>query len=242
MMHGLAILLDEQGETAAALPLFERSLAIWRELDDRDEQARELNSLGIIHRHLDDPDTARRLFQQSIALAREIGSDIRLAAALANLGQAESAAGNFDRATQVLREALELDQKEGDVFGVAIDQQSLAVVSLRAGRPRDAREPLRRMVDYVAGVGDSMLVAHALELAAATTAGLGDGLRAARLAGAAAGVRETTGMPITTSDAALLERYLAPARAAAAPGAWQAELAAGRGLSQPQAITLLLDA
>jgi predicted ATPase/class 3 adenylate cyclase len=242
MMHGLAILLDEQGETAAALPLFERSLAIWQELGDRDEQARELNSLGIIHRHLDDLDTARRMFQQSIALAREIGSDFRLASALANLGQAESAAGNFDRATQALREALELDEKQGDVFGVAIDQQSLAVVSLRAGRPRDAVEPLRRMLDYVAGVSDTGLVAHALELAAAITAGLGDGLRAARLAGAAERIREKTGMPITKSDAALLERYLAPARAAAAPGAWQAELAAGRKLSQPQAITLLLDA
>ena len=240
MMHGLAILLDEQGETAAARPLLERSLAIWQELGDRDEQAREFNSLGIIHRHLDDLDTARRLFQRSIALAREIGSAFRLAAALANLGQAESAAGNFDRATQALREALELDEEQGDVFGVAIDQQSLAVVSLRAGRPRDAREPLRRMLDYVAGASDTGLVPHALELAAAITAGLGDGQRAARLAGAAEGIRERTGMPITRSDAALLERYLAPGRAAAAPGAWQAELAAGRWLSQPQAITLLL--
>lgn len=37
-----------------------------------------------------------------------------------------------------------------------------------------------------------------------------------------------------------LEQFLAPARASIAPGAWDAELAAGRTLTQQQAITLLL--
>ena len=73
-------------------------------------------------------------------------------------------------------------------------------------------EPLRRMLDYVASASDTGLEAHALELAAAIAAGLDDGLRAARLAGAAAAIRKKAGMPITRSDADLLERYLAPAR------------------------------
>ena len=45
--HGLGVLLDQQGEPDAARRMFERSLAIWRKLGDREEQARELNSLGI---------------------------------------------------------------------------------------------------------------------------------------------------------------------------------------------------
>ena len=48
--HGLGVLLQQQGENDAALPLFERSLAIWRDLDDRDHVARELNSIGITRR------------------------------------------------------------------------------------------------------------------------------------------------------------------------------------------------
>ena len=90
------------------------------------------------------------------------------------------------------------------------------------------------MLDYVVSSAIAEWLAYALELSAAIAAGLGDGLRAARLAGAAAGIREKAGMPITGSDAALLERYLAPTRAAAAAGAWQAELAAGR-VAQPAA-------
>ncbi|HET7245487.1 MAG TPA: tetratricopeptide repeat protein, partial [Streptosporangiaceae bacterium] len=45
--HGLGMLLTQQGEFAAAIPLFERSLAIYRDAGDRDQEAKELNSLGI---------------------------------------------------------------------------------------------------------------------------------------------------------------------------------------------------
>src|SRR5207248_1651032 len=50
LAHGLGILLATQGELGAALRVFERSLAVWRALGDRDQQAKELNSLGIVHR------------------------------------------------------------------------------------------------------------------------------------------------------------------------------------------------
>ena len=69
----LGVLLDEQGELAAGLRLLERSLAICRDLGDRDQQARTLNSLGVTHRHLGNLDTARSLFEESIIIARELG-------------------------------------------------------------------------------------------------------------------------------------------------------------------------
>jgi uncharacterized protein HemY len=47
--HGLGILLTQQNEFAAAASLFERSLAIYRDAGDRNQEAKELNSLGITH-------------------------------------------------------------------------------------------------------------------------------------------------------------------------------------------------
>jgi hypothetical protein len=47
-------------------------------------------------------------------------------------------------------------------------------------------------------------------------------------------------MPATEEDAAMLERFLAPARATVARQVWDAGLAAGRALTQEQAVTLLL--
>jgi tetratricopeptide (TPR) repeat protein len=237
LAHWLGVLLQQQGEPRDALPLLERSLAIWRDLGDRDQQARELNSLGITHHHLDDTGTARSLLEESAAISREVGSDMRLAAALTNLGQLESDAGNFDRATQVLQEALALDTRQGDILGVALDQQSLAGVHLRAGRAREAGDLLSAMAGYVVSCGDPELLATTLEMCAANAAQLGEGLRAARLVGAAEAVRQKTGIPIKQPE--LLEEFLVPARATTAPEQWDAALAAGRALTQQQAATLI---
>jgi predicted ATPase/class 3 adenylate cyclase len=239
LTHWLGVLLDEQGELDAARQLFERSLDVWRGLGDRDKQARELSSLGVTHRWLGHLDTARSVLEESAAIAREIGSDYRLAGALTNLGQVESEAGHLDRAAQVLHEALAIDRTQGDLWGVVLDRHSLAVVSLRAGRIEEAHEMLSATFDYVASSGDTGTLNAALELAACVAAGRGDGPRSARLAGAAEALREQAGTPIPDPDAALLERFLAPVRATWERSAWDAELAAGRALSQEQAITLM---
>jgi predicted ATPase/class 3 adenylate cyclase len=238
--HGLGVLMDTQGEPDAARRLFEGSLVIWRELGDRDMQARELNSLGIAHHHLGDLEAARPLLEESIAIARDAGNPVRLAAGLTNLGQLESTAGEFDRATEALREALTIDSEQGDLLGIALDQHSLALVSLRAGRPGEARDLLSGTFDYVASSGDISFLAHILELSAAITAALGDPLEAARLAGAAEPIRQQSGMRSTDLEDSMLERFLAPARAAVTSQAWAAELAAGRALTQQEAVTLLL--
>ena len=236
----LGVLLQHQGELDAAVPLFERSLAIWRDLGDRDREARALNSLASIHHHLGDLDTARSLLEDSIAVARQAGGGFPLRAALTNLGQAETDAGNFDRATQVLQEALALDREQNDLWSIAVAQQSLAAVSLCAGRAGEARERLRAALNYVVSCGNPEFLATTLELSAAIAAELGEGVRTARLAGAAEAIRQKVGTPIPPTDAALLERFLAPARATIPSQEWHAELAVGRTLSQQQAARLLV--
>jgi predicted ATPase/class 3 adenylate cyclase len=238
--HGLAVLLDQLGEPAAARPLIERGLAIWRELGDREQQAKELNSLGIVLRHLGEPDAARGLFEEAIAIHRTIPGSLRLAAALANLGQLEGSAGRFDRATEALREALALDTEHGDLFGITVDRHSLALVSLRAGRPAEARDLLCGIFDHVASSGNTALLLNTLEVAAGIMAGLRDPVRAARLVGAADAIRQESGMLITDQEAAMVAGFLAPARAAVSPEEWDAEVAAGRALSQQDALALLL--
>ena len=238
--HGLGMLLTQQNEFAAAIPLFERSLAIYRDAVDRDQEAKELNSLGITYGYHGDLGTARSLLEKSAALSREIGNDRRLAAALTNLGLVETIAGDLDRAAHVLREAVALDQEQGDLLGLIMDQHALVMVGLRAGRTGEARELLTSTLDYVVSSGNSDILSTTLELAACTAAELGEPLRAARLAGAAETVRQVAGMPIAEPDAVLLERFLGPARATRSRAEWDAEYGAGRALSQEQAATLLL--
>jgi predicted ATPase/class 3 adenylate cyclase len=239
LAHWLGVLLEEQGELEAALRYMERSLATWRELGDRDRQVGELSNLGLTHWSLGHLDTARSLLEDSAAIAREIGNDVRLAAVLTNLGGLESEAGNLDRAADVVRESLTLVRKRGDTWGVVKNQQGLAEVSLRAGRAPEAATMLAATWDYVASCGNTDILVSSLELSACVVAELGGGLRAARLAGAAEAIRHKAGTPVDQFSAALLERYLAPARAAIERGAWDAELAAGRALTRDQAVALL---
>ncbi len=180
------------------------------------------------------------MLEESIAIARDVGNPVRLAAGLTNLGQLESAAGDFDRAIGALQEALAIDHEQGDLLGIALDHQSLALVSLRAGRPREARDLLTGTFDYVAGSGNTSFLVNIVELSAAITAALADPLRAARLAGAAESIRQQFGLPTTGLEAARIEQYLAPSRAAVTSEAWAAELAFGQALSQPETIALLL--
>ena len=147
---------------------------------------------------------------------------------------------NLDRATEVLQEALSLDRAHGDLLGMAIDRQALAVTSLHAGRAREAHYLLSATIDYVVSSGDTEFLANTLELAAGVAGHLADAPRAARLAGAAVGVRRRASLPIPARDAAILELFLAPARASVPPQAWEAELAAGRALSEQQAAELLV--
>jgi predicted ATPase/class 3 adenylate cyclase len=236
--HGLGVLMDQQGEAAAARQLFELSLAIGRDLGDLDRQARALNSLGIVHRHLEDFGTARVLLEESIAISREIGS-FRLAASLANLGQLENAAGNLDRAASLTQEALEQDRAQGDLYGAAIDQHTLALIYLRAGRATQARSTLVGIVDYIASSANTSMLINSLELAAAISAGLGAALSAARLAGAAESLREESGMRISDQELAMMEALLAPARSTVTAESWDAGLSAGRALGQPEATALI---
>jgi len=234
------MLLTQQAEYAAAVPLFERSLAIYRDAGERDQEAKELNSLGITYGYHGDLSTARSLLEDSVALCRELGHEQRLAAALTNLGLVETIAGDLDRATHVLREAVALDQEQGDLLGLVLDKNALTMVSLRAGRTQEARDLLLSTLDYVISAGNSDILSATLELAACTAAELGEPRRAARLAGAAEAVRQAAGMPIAEPDAVLLERFLGPARATMTRAGWEAEYGAGRALSQEQAATLLL--
>ena len=154
----------------------------------------------------------------------------------------EATAGNYGQATQLLHEALVLDQKQGDLQGQAVDQQSLAEINLHTGQIKEAQVLLRDMLDYATGSGDTEFLAYTLELAACIAAGLGDCPRAARFAGAADGLRQKLGIPRPAKDEALLEGFLVSAQAATLASVWDAELTAGRALTQPQAAALLRSA
>ncbi len=230
--HWLGIMFDQLGERDDALVYLERSLEIARQLEDRDQQARELNSLGSVQLRRGDLALARANLEESVAIARSLGRSYRLAAALTNLGHVESQAGNYSRSLEILEEALSIDEASGDTLGVALDQQSIAATNLRLGQAQRANHWLSLLLDYLARSGNLEFLFTTLEIAACIAVDLGEALRAAVLTGAAEALRLKTSMPIDATSAAELKSYLARARATVSSIDWETAMDSGRHLSQ----------
>ncbi|HET9050877.1 MAG TPA: BTAD domain-containing putative transcriptional regulator, partial [Candidatus Dormibacteraeota bacterium] len=82
-----AVLAQLQGDRAAAAPMFEAALAMWRRLDDALGAAAALNGLAGLADGGGDAGRARELYEECLELGRRAGDDRVRAAAVANLGR-----------------------------------------------------------------------------------------------------------------------------------------------------------
>ena len=235
-LHGLAVLLLQQGETAEAKDVLTTCLQIRRETGDRSRTAVELSSLGVAYWTLGDLDTGRIMLRESIDIAREIGDESRESTALSNLGAFEVGANNCEHAIELLERALAIDKRLGNVWGCAVIQSNLTAAMLRTGQADEAYASLRAQAADMVGLGDIELTIEIIELLAGAFGQRGDAGRAAKLLGAAEALREQAGMPIRGPDAELLEVFLAPARGLLSADQWEQERRAGRTLNVQEAL------
>jgi predicted ATPase/class 3 adenylate cyclase len=236
VLHGLALLLLQQGETAEARDALAACLEIWQKAGDRSKIAVELCSLGVAHWTLGDLDTGRAMLWESIAIAREIGDEGRESNALSNLGAFEVGAGHAQQAIELLEQARAIDERLGNVWGCAVIQANLVAAMLRAGRLDDAYASIRGRAAEIVGLGDIELTIDVVELLASVFAQRGDAARAARLTGTAEALREQAGMPIRGPDAELLEEYISVARDLMSTQTWEEHRTAGRARNVQEAL------
>jgi predicted ATPase len=235
-LHGLAVLLLQQGEVTEAKEALTTCLAIWRQVGDRRQVAKELNSLGIAYWTLGDIAKGKALLEESIGLAREIGDEERQGTALANLGLVEISAGHPKRAIGLLEQAQAIDEKHGNTWGCAVNQTNIAAAMLRNGQTEDADALLRRNAAGIVALGDIELTIDVIELFACIAVMKAEPKRTARLAGAAEALREQAGMPRSGPGGELVESYLDKARSAVSPRVWDKHCHAGHTWSPEQAL------
>ncbi|MDQ3927573.1 MAG: tetratricopeptide repeat protein, partial [Chloroflexota bacterium] len=150
-----ALLAYKQGDHAHAIPLYEKSLAIYTELGERKNVAFVLNRLGVIANEQGDYARADRLYQESLSLFREVGDKWGIAVTLNNLGNQELARGNVDRGSELFRESLRLSQELGDKRSVNLALLNLGRVALyhQGNFPR-AMDYLQQSLDLCRELGN----------------------------------------------------------------------------------------
>ncbi len=226
-LHGLGVVLLQNGENAEARDALLTTLDFWRGQDDPGKIAMELNSLACAYRALGESETARTLFEESISMAKQAGDDSRRAAALSNLAILEVDENRADRAVDLLHETLEIDRRLGDTWGLAHDHSNLAVALLRAGRHVEAHEILRTNAAAAVALGDVELSISVLEAFCVVFAESGAPDRCARMLGATRSLRAFTELPLAAPDAAMLGASVSKVRDLPDPDTWAVNLQKG---------------
>jgi predicted ATPase/DNA-binding SARP family transcriptional activator/Tfp pilus assembly protein PilF len=232
-LNSLGNALFHQGHYARAAPLFEESLVVCRELEHVWGATMVLRNLGLLAQAQRRFDQAATFFEESLALSQQLGSAQDTIVALNDLGAIAACRGEYERAATLHAESLALAQKLGDRWSIANVLQSQANLAQRQGDfPRAAtgyRESLALAVDLGSKEGicenlEGLARVYALQDQSREPA------RAARLFGAAAGLRESSGAPLTPAARHDYEQALATLREALGETALAALWAAGAAM------------
>jgi hypothetical protein len=150
--------------------------------------------------------------------------------------------GDYAGAAELFENSLAVFQELGDKFGSSRLLADLARVAQNRGDHSLARELYRESIQAGRAVQFRLVCALCLEGLAMLAADEGQPGRAARLYGAADGLREATGTPVEAADRAAHERAAAVSRAALGEEVFAAAWAEGRALPLDDAIALALEA
>lgn len=240
-LHGLAIILLQQGKVEEGEALLRRCLAAWRATGDEVRISIELNSLALARRSQGDATEARVLFQEAIELARRAGDGKVHINALSNLALLELDRGETAEAVRLLREVLALDTARADPWGIYADHINISTALLMSGDVEAAKSVLVEHGPAGLALGDTDLSLEIVENLGCVCAAKGLDPVAATMIGAASSGRLTAGLPRVGPDLERLETLIAPCRTRLGHG-WDAALATGDGVRLEEAFALGVEA
>jgi predicted ATPase len=192
-LQSLGLVASHQKDYDRSVGLYEQSLVLARESGDDQSIVVALNGLAVAAQARSDLEQAILLYEESLVVARRIGAPRYIAITIGNLGNLAADQGNPDRAAALYEESLALYREIGDQRGAAICLYSLGHQAVERGDAL-AHEFLTEALQIFDDLGDASAVAETLDVLARIHAEAGSIGAAARLLGAAACLRERTGV------------------------------------------------
>ncbi|HVL22907.1 MAG TPA: LuxR C-terminal-related transcriptional regulator, partial [Thermomicrobiales bacterium] len=224
-----------------ALTYARRALELAEQLGEPRLVANSLNLLGALHWRIGQPEEGERLQRAAIAIIRELPDTQGGALFTVQIATHLLEAGELDRAEPLLLEALPLIAEERP-DALPMIHGAMAHLNLRRGNLDKAGHYIERSLDYhrepphrqPLALGEQLL--HASELAAKR----GVPELGARLIGTVEAICERVGFSLKGSEKIDLDRIETLVRDALGMGPYEAEKAAGKALSIPDAIEIAL--
>ena len=192
-LRGLGIIASNQSEFPQAARCFAQALARFRLLDDQPGVARCLNDLGLVAGRQGDHQRAIAYQEEALPISRKLGDDWQVCIVLGNLGGAYYDRGEYERGEALSEESLAIARRIGDTFGVAVNLHNLGNCVVRLGDTATAVEHYREALSLSHELGEHHLASRTLDRLGIALHLTGASRPAARLFGAADGLREATG-------------------------------------------------
>jgi predicted ATPase len=156
----IALDLDNLGwlalerDASHASELFEESLAMLRDLEDRRDLPDALTGLGQAALRLGDFERAIALYEESLTIARETGDQRGIAQTLFWLAHAHWRQGDGDRAIGMAQQALAIYDAIGDLIHVAASLEAVAVLASARGEAERTTRLLAAAAALVERIGE----------------------------------------------------------------------------------------
>ena len=162
LMAHQGALCSRLGLTNKAAELLQKSLAIFRRLEEPGQIAFTLNYLGAVARLRGEYEKCKELWAESLSIYREIGDRWGVAWTLNFLGHLAAEQADYLEARQFLQESLAIHQEMGNQRGMAGALNGLGYTLYLLGEYEEARTLLqealaiRREVGYRRGIAISL--------------------------------------------------------------------------------------
>ncbi len=183
-----------------------------------------------------DPDAGEALLQRGMDAARRSGSPYAIGAVSMAQGRSLGRTGQTDAAVAAFGVAIQRFMELGDDRFVLASRSDLAHAFRRGGRLDEALALYGETIGGWTHLGHRGAVANQLENIAYAEIERGNHERATRLLGAAAAIRDSAQARMAFDEEPEFESYVGRARAALSPDVFDAALAAGRELTQAEAV------
>ncbi|MFN8637845.1 MAG: tetratricopeptide repeat protein, partial [Chloroflexota bacterium] len=225
-----------QGSLPEAAALLERSVNLYRELDDAWGVAYALHRLGEVALDRGDAEEAETAVSESLALRREIGDLAGVGITLVTLGRITLQRGDLRRARRLLKESLPILDEVGSKAGRATALWALATLARRQSDLRAANTLCQEALEISHTIGNRTNVARLLEELAGIAVDRQRMEDAVRLFATASALRERIGAPIAPRFRPAHDRDLERARAELGERAFAELWSEGRTLTVRRAI------
>ena len=235
-----------RGDYERGRALLEEGLRIGREAGDKVIIAEALMQLAGTAWVMGDIERGNGIYQEGIDLCREAGYTFRLPDFLLSLGYQLLLEGDYARGATLNEEAAAVSRGQGYRRGLnlALDNQGWA--ALLQGYYDRAKPFYEESLMVCEALGDRACASESLDGLACVAAARGEPTRAARLFGAAEGMRETLSEAVafqhTPEEAAWREPHRVKARTRVGEAKWEETLGKGRAMGLKEAIEYALSA